>query len=170
MERKGNRFVRLLAASTFILMLLACVAPALAGEYTALTGVKGLDSVFDVSLGSPAKASVIFPAVKDVYENKEVRALPAPPRTVIVFHGPAVKLISSARKGVDKEDLMALDKVAEMIRQFKKDGVKMEVCMYAVKVMGVDPATLMPEIDRVGNGFISVLAYQAQGYAVVTVP
>jgi hypothetical protein len=28
----------------------------------------------------------------------------------------------------------------------------------------------LPEIDRVGNGFISVVGYQAQGYSVVTVP
>lgn len=170
MERTINRTVRRLAAITFALSLFAFVVPALAGEYVALTGVKGLDSVFDVSMGSAAKAAVVFPAVKDVYDNKDVRALPAPPRTVIVFHGPAVKLISTDRKGVDKEERMALDKVAEMIRQFKKDGVKMEVCMYAVKVVGVDPTTLMPEIDQVGNGFISVLGYQAQGYAVVTVP
>jgi len=35
--------------------------------------------------------------------------------------------------------------------------------MYPVKVPGIDPATLMPEIDQVGNGFISVPGYQAEG-------
>lgn len=169
MEHKGHRSIRFFAVFTVILALLSGAAPALAGEYP-LTGVKGLDSVFDYGQGSPAITTVVFPAIKEVYEDKSVRALPAPPRTVIVFHGPAVKLISTDRKGFDKADLPALDKVAAMIRQFKKDGVKMEVCMYAVKVMGVDPATLMPEIDQVGNGFISVLGYQAQGYSVVSVP
>ena len=52
----------------------------------------------------------------------------------------------------------------------KKDVVTFEICDYAVKVMGVDPATIMPEIDHVGNGFISVAGYQAQGYAVVRIP
>ena len=42
--------------------------------------------------------------------------------------------------------------------------------MYAVKVFGIDPATLMPEIDRVGNGFISVLGYQPQGYSLEVIP
>ncbi len=169
MEHKGHRSIRFFAVLTIILALLTA-APALAGEYTALTGVKGLDAVFDYSQGSATMTTVVFPAIKDVYEDQSVRALPAPPRTVIVFHGPAVKLISTDRKGVDKADLAAYDKVAAMIRQFKKDGVKMEVCMYAVKAMGVNPATLMPEIDQVGNGFISVLGYQAQGYSLVTVP
>ena len=42
--------------------------------------------------------------------------------------------------------------------------------MYAVKVLEVDPATLMPEIDQVGNGFISVAGYQDQGYSVIAIP
>lgn len=156
---------------TFILALLVCPAvSATAGEYVALTGVKGLDSVYDVSLASPVVAAAVFPAIRDSYLNKEVRALPAPPRTVIVFHGKAVKLLSTDRTGLEKEEAAAYDKVADMLRQFKKDGIKLEVCMYAVQVVGVNPATLLPEIDRVGNGFISVLGYQAQGYSVVTVP
>ena len=170
MKLKGHRSIRGFAVLTIILALLTGAVPALAGEYAALTGVKGLDSVFDYTQGSPSITTVVFPAIKGVYEDKNVLALPVPPRTVIVFHGPAIKLLSSNRKGFDKADLPALDKVTAMIRQFKKDGVKMEVCMYAVKVMGVDPATLMPEIDQVGNGFISVLGYQAQGYALVSVP
>jgi hypothetical protein len=36
--------------------------------------------------------------------------------------------------------------------------------------MGVDKATIMPEIDQVGNGFVSVIGYQMQGYAVVRIP
>jgi intracellular sulfur oxidation DsrE/DsrF family protein len=52
----------------------------------------------------------------------------------------------------------------------KKEGVILEVCVYALEVLGVNPATVMPEIDQVGNGFISVAGYQAQGYAVVRLP
>lgn len=171
MKSAIRRVVRRLSVTALTVAFVASFAlPVVAGEYPALDGVKGLDSVFGVGLGNPAAASVVLPAIMDVYKNKDVRALHAVPRTVMVFHGPAVKLISTDRKGVDKKDAEALDKVAEMIRQMKKDGVRIEVCMYAVKVMGVDPATLMPEIDRVGNGFISVLGYQAQGYSVVSVP
>ena len=46
----------------------------------------------------------------------------------------------------------------------------MEVCLFAANVVGVDPATILPEIDRVNNGFISTIGYQAQGYAMVRVP
>ena len=171
MITKFDHSVRSLAVIAFSLAVLALAAmPATAGEYAALTGVKGLDSVFDFSLGSAEVAAVIFPAILDVHQNKEVRALPAAPRSVIVFHGKAVQLISTDRKGVEKKELEAYDKVAGFIRQLKKAGIKMDVCMYAVKVFGIDPATLMPEIDRVGNGFIAVLGYQAQGYSVQAIP
>lgn len=171
MTAKFYHSLRTLSAISFFLALVVLsVLSATAGEYVSLTGVKGLDSVFDISLGSPEMAAVVFPAILDVHQNQEVRALPAAPRTVVVFHGKAVKLVSTDRKGIEKADMAVYDKVAELIRQFKKAGIKMEVCMYAVKVLGVDPASLMPEIDRVGNGFIAVLGYQAQGYSVEAIP
>ena len=47
--------------------------------------------------------------------------------------------------------------------------LRIEVCDYALKVMGVDPATILPEVDHVGNGFISIAGYQAQGYSTITI-
>jgi len=74
----------------------------------------------------------------------------------VVFHGPAVEMISSNRDGVSGEEKKSLDEFAESVRQMKQDGVKMEVCLYAAKVLGVDPESILTENDHVGNGFISV--------------
>ena len=115
-------------------------------------------------------SNLIFWAVTNVYEDSTTNSLPEKPQVAIVFNGPAVKLISEDRSNFAGKDFEELDKFEEMIRQLKKDGVKLEVCLYAAKVVGVDPATIMPEIDRVGNGFISTIGYQAQGYSVVRVP
>jgi intracellular sulfur oxidation DsrE/DsrF family protein len=138
-------------------------------EYAALKGVKSVKTVFDVSLGSPQTANVVFWAVKNVNDDQQVRALSEPPHVAVVFHGPAVKLISTDRKGFKDSDSKALDQFADMIRQMKKEGVTFEVCDYALRVMGVDPATILPEVDHVGNGFISIAGYQAQGYSVITI-
>ncbi len=78
-------------------------------------------------------------------------------------------MISTDRNGFKESDNEALDKFASMIQQMKKDGVKFEVCDYALKVMGVDPKTVLSEVDHVGNGFISIAGYQAQGYSVITI-
>jgi uncharacterized protein len=155
----------------FVLFTLVAASPAVAGEYdTALRDVKGLKAVFEVSQGSPKKSNLVFWAVKNVYEDETTKSLPEKTKVAIVFHGEAVKLISTDRSNFAEKDFGELDKFHEMIRQLKKDGVKLEVCLYAVKLFGIDPATILPEIDQVGNGFISVIGYQAQGYAVVRIP
>ena len=170
MNRNNNAIVRYFFAimvATFTIALIA--TPATSGEYAALDGVKQVKAVFDVSLGSPQISNIVFWAVKNVYEDESVRALSKPPQVAVVFHGPAVKLISTNNKDFNDSDKEALDDFANMIRQMKKDGVKLEVCLYALKVLGVDSATIIPEVDKVGNGFISVVGYQAQGYSVVTI-
>lgn len=150
-------------------MIAMLAAPALSNEYAALKGVKGIKAVFDVSLASPQRANTVFWAVRNVYENESVRSLPERPRVAVVFHGPAVKLISTDHDDFEDSDEQALNEFAGMIRQMKKDGVKIEVCDYAVKVLGVEPSTILPEVDHVDNGFISVVGYQAQGYSLVTI-
>jgi intracellular sulfur oxidation DsrE/DsrF family protein len=157
----------LLAAAALFLL----AAPLMAGGYdNALKDVKQVKAVFDVSQGSPKVSNAVFWAVKNVYEDEKVKGLPEPAQLVVVFHGPAVKLISSDRTGFSAKEAADIDQFQETLRQMKSDGVTLEVCDYALKVMGVDPATIIPEVDHVGNGFISVVGYQAQGYAVVRIP
>ncbi|MBW1636076.1 MAG: DsrE family protein [Deltaproteobacteria bacterium] len=155
----------------FTTMFLALInSSAVSAEYNALKGVDKIKAVFDVSMGSPQKANLVFWAVRNVYDDKSVRALPESPEVAVVFHGPAVKMISSNRDGVSEKDKKALDEFAGLVTKMKQDGVKMEVCLYAAKVLGVDPGSILPEIDHVGNGFISVAGYQSQGYSVVAIP
>ena len=170
MNRNNNTQTRglfIIVVAVFLSALV--VTPAVSGEYTALNGVKGIKAVFDVSLGSPKMANTVFWAVQNVYKDKSVLSLKEPPQVAVVFHGPAVKLLTTDHEGFKDSDNEMLDKFADMIRQMKKDGVKLEVCQYALKVLGVNPDTILPEVDKVGNGFISVVGYQSQGYSVVTI-
>lgn len=153
------------------LLLALPLSSSVAGEYdNALEGVKGIDVVFNVSSGNPAFANVVFWAVRDTYQNEAVSSLSEKPSVAIVFHGKVVKLLSSDRSGFDEKERAEIDKFQTTLRQMAKEGAKLEVCLYAVNVLGLDPATIMPEIHQVGNGFISVAGYQAQGYSVVTIP
>lgn len=167
-----RKLLRRLGTLISLVVFLAISAlPVAAGEYdNALKGVKGVKVVFDVGLGEPKVANAVFWAVKNSYEDKTVQELPEKPWMAMVFHGPAVKLLAKDTSGFPEGARGEIAKFQEMLRQLKKDGVKLEVCLYAAKVMGVDPATIMPEIDQVGNGFISVIGYQAQGYSVIVIP
>lgn len=163
-----RNFFAVLLMSMFLAMQ---VLPAVAGGYNdALKDVKGVKVVFNVSQADPAINNVVFWAVRDVYQDKAVSTLPEKPRVAVVFHGQIVKLLSSDRTGFDEKNIAEINKFQDTLREMKKEGVKLEICLYAVQVMGVDPATIMAEIDQVGNGFISVAGYQAQGYSVITIP
>lgn len=154
-----------------VLCTIAAASPAVADEYgNALDGVKGFNAVFDYSQAAPKMSNIILDAIKDMYEDEAVTALPEKTQLVIVFQGPAVKLITTDRSNFPEKDFAELDKLHAMIRQLKADGVTMEVCLYAANVVGVDPATILPEIDQVNNGFISTIGYQAQGYSLIRVP
>ena len=155
----------------FLLAVMAIVvsAPAFAAGYdNALKGVQSFDVVFEFTQENPKVANIVFWAVKNAYENKDVEALPK--NVAVVIHGAAVKLISSDRTLFNGAEWAEVEKFQETLRQMKKDGVKLEICLYAAKVMGVSEDTIIPEIDRVGNGFVSVIGYQKQGYAVVRIP
>ena len=156
----------------FVAAVLSLVSgPAFAAGYgSALQGVHGYDAVYEVTQGNPKVANVVFWAVKNSYEVPEVKAVSKAPNIAVVFHGPAVKLISSDKAFFTDAEWAEVEKFQETLRQMKKDGVTLEVCLYAAKVMGVDKATILPEADHVGNGFVSVIGYQMQGYAVVRVP
>ena len=159
----------------FLFLATACFAltstHALAVGYdNALKGIKSYDAVFEVTQASPKVANIVFWAVKNSYEASEVKSLSKDPNIAVVFHGPAVKMLSTDRAHFNGADWAEVEKFQATLRQMKKDGVKLEICLYAAEVMGVDKATIIPEVDHVGNGFVSVIGYQMQGYGVVRIP
>ena len=164
----NRRIVSLFFVAAFTVLFSLSV---LAAEYdNALKGVNSYDAVYEVTQKNPKVANLLFWAVKNSYEVAEVKGLAKDPNIAIVFHGPAVKLLSTDQSPFNAAEWAEVENFQETLRQMKKDGVKLEVCLYAVKVMGVDKDTIIPEIDQVGNGFVSVIGYQMQGYAVVRVP
>lgn len=165
---------RKICGVAFLLFVVAFVAQmsasASAGGYdNALKGVNSYDAVFEVTQGTPEIANIVFWAVKNAYEVSEVKGLSKAPNIAIVFHGPAVKLLSTDKTLFNEAEWAEVEKFQQTLRQMKADGVQLEICLYAAKVMGVDKATILSEIDCVGNGFVSVMGYQMQGYAVVRI-
>ena len=168
-----TRRTRLSIICLFFALTLVSLMPSavLAQEYgNALKGVNSYDAVFEVTQASPQIANIVFWAVKNAYEVAEVKGLANTPNIAVVFHGPAVKLLSSNKAPFNDAEWAEVEKFQETLRQMKMDGVTLEICLYAAKVMGVDKDTIIPVIDQVGNGFVSVIGYQMQGYAVVRIP
>jgi len=92
------------------------------------------------------------------------------PNMVLVFIGETVKYLSTK-----PEDLLAMEyedqlkSIAKSSKELKKLGVRMEVCAVATKVFGVDNDSVLPEMDVVGDGFISLIGWQIQGHKLVPI-
>jgi intracellular sulfur oxidation DsrE/DsrF family protein len=164
MEKKSRIIVSIVVASVFILAVVGSVS---AATYEGLAGVKSIKAIFDVRDSTAQSAAVHIKLIHDTCKDKSIMAVSKKPSFVVAFMGPSVKLISKDKKGFSAEDQKAMDEIAQTVQAMAKDGIKLEVCDFAVKVFGVDPASILPEIKHVPNGWVSLIGYQTKGYALV---
>lgn len=59
--------------------------------------------------------------------------------------------------------------VKGLVQQLDALGVRIEACYAAMNVFGIDPETILPEIEVVGNVWVSQIAYasKSKGYAIL---
>ncbi|HVO65176.1 MAG TPA: DsrE family protein [Syntrophales bacterium] len=156
----------------FCLFLSTClifvsVAQGFGQEYEALKGLKSVKAVFDVRISNPKSAALSLKLVHDTYKDKNIIAVTKKPAFVVIFIGPSVKLISKNKEGFSPEEQKVLDQIASIISEMSKDGIKLEICLFAAKVFNVDPASVLPGIKHVPNGWVSLIGYEAKGYSLV---
>ena len=70
---------------------------------------------------------------------------------------------------IKPEDRAMAAKIATRIREMSRSpGVDgFEQCAVAAREQGTKTELVLPEIRVVGNGFVSLMAYQAKGYAYI---
>ena len=156
------------------LFLSACltfvaVAQGIEEEYSVLKGLKSVKAVFDVRESNPKSAALHLKLVYDTYKDNNIMAVTKKPDFVVIFMGSSVKLISKNKEGFSAEEQKALDEIATTISKMSKDGMKLEICLFAAKVFGVDSASVLPGIKHVPNGWVSLIGYEAKGYSLVPV-
>ena len=128
-------------------------------EYEALKGLKSIKAVFEFRKDDPKSAAF--------YKDKNITAVTEDPDFVVVFTGPGVKILSKNKEGFPPEEHEIIDKIADIISAMVKDGIKMEICLVASNIHGVDPESVLPDIKHVYNGWISLIGYQNNGYSLI---
>jgi intracellular sulfur oxidation DsrE/DsrF family protein len=157
-------------ALVFLMGLVSTSAVSFAGqEGDALKGLKSIKAIFDFRTGNMKVASVMLDAIHETYKGKDIRAVSDKPEFMVVFLGPSVKLITNVREGLSTEDVQMLEAIKERISAMAKDGIKLEICLFAARMFGVDPATVYPEIMQMENGVVSLIGYQAKGFSLVPI-
>jgi intracellular sulfur oxidation DsrE/DsrF family protein len=132
-----------------------------------MTGLTSAKAVFDVRLGNAKSAALHLKLIHQTF--KDLATAKKNSLFRVVFLGPSVKLISKNRQGFSSEDQQSLDEIAQTVAGMAKDGIGLEICLIAARIFKVDPASVLPEVGQIENGWYSVIGYQLQGYALVPV-
>lgn len=136
-------------------------------EYEALKGLKSIKAVFEFRKDDPKSAAFYLNAIYQTFKDKNITAVTEDPDFVVVFTGPGVKILSKNKEGFPPEEHEIIDKIADIISAMVKDGIKMEICLVASNIHGVDPESVLPDIKHVYNGWISLIGYQNNGYSLI---
>ena len=133
-------------------------------EYAAMEGASSADTAFDFRVADPEVAVSHLDLIHSMRDEPSMTIDGEPPEIVVVFIGPSVKLISTDENATDAGSSAA---IAEKISAMDADGVRFEVCMTAAHAHDVSAESILPEIEQVRNGWVSLVGYQQNGYAMI---
>jgi uncharacterized protein len=140
---------------------------AFSAEYEAMEGVESANAVFDFRVDDPKTARGHLDLIHTMRNDPNMMVNNQEPEIVVVFIGPSVNLIANGKADNGQNQQNELQAVADKISAMNEDGIRFEICMTTAHALDIDPDSILPEIDQVGNGWISVIGYQQQGYALV---
>ncbi len=133
----------------------------------ALRGLTRAKAVFLIDVNNPQKVGHVLAVVKKT--DTGMRSQGVTPAIVVVFVGPDVAFLTRDRRGISYMDERAVAGIQKEIGGLHGMGVRFQACGVALKGMDVSPTDVIPTVQPVGNGYISVIGYQTKGYSLVPV-
>ena len=133
----------------------------------ALAGLSEVKVAFDLNVGD---GKALLGRLNVIDETRQsLIAQGVNPHVVLAFRGGATRLVQTDIEKVRPEDRAELTKIAEKIREMSAaPGVQaIEQCSLAIRQQGTAADKVLPQIKVVGNSWISLMAYQAKGYAYI---
>ena len=154
--------------SIVLLMFSLSISAKEINDSAALKDLKIAKSVFLIDFTNPNKTAFYLNIIKGSYDGLVKQNVK--PEFVLVFIGKTVEyLTTQPTDELEMEYAEQLRSIAETARALKALGVRMEVCAVATRVFGIDNSTILPSMDVVGDGFISLIGWQNQGYKLVPI-
>jgi intracellular sulfur oxidation DsrE/DsrF family protein len=133
----------------------------------ALHDLKVAKGVFLLNVKEPGTMARVLKVIEETAQG--IAAQKVKPETIVVVIGPSVAFLTKDRRGIPYTEQKAVADVQGFLIKLKKAGIRTEVCGIAMRNMDVTPEMLIPEVTAVGNGYVSVIGYQSQGYSLVPV-
>lgn len=161
------RLPQLLGALALGMFVLGTTAARAADDRASLAGLKEGKIAFDIHEGNPKLLLARLDVIDETRQSLIQQGVT--PHFILAFRGPATKLVQTDQEKIKPEDRAMAAKVAARIKEMSKaPGVEgFEQCAVASRSQETKTELVLPEIRVVGNGFISLMAYQAKGYAYI---
>lgn len=137
-------------------------------DAAALADLKTGKGVFLVDIGDAKKLNIYLEVIQGTYKGMKQQGVE--PDFVLVYIGPSVKYLSTSPSAeIEKSAAGVLLEIESNVEALAELGVRQEICAVATRVFGIDEESVLPGLTLVGDGFISLIGYQAQGYHLVPV-
>ena len=150
----------------FVPLLPAQAATAPINDAAALQGVKEGKGIFLIDFSDPKKTAFYLEIIRGTHAGLTRQGVK--PRFVVVYIGPTVRFLSSKPDDeLELEQGDTLKAIAKQVTELNKLGVRQEICAIATRVFKVPNETILPGLTLVGDGFISLIGWQTQGYKLV---
>ncbi len=130
-----------------------------------LNGVERASVYFDVSLKDDELLVFRMDLLDRTIKSMEEAGLDV--SAVIGFRGHASRFITRDDHYVLEEEIDNKKKIQNWISYFSSRDIVIEQCAIAAQMHDISTDDFLPEVTVVGNGYISLVGYQAQGYSVV---
>jgi intracellular sulfur oxidation DsrE/DsrF family protein len=148
------------------------VAPVLgarsyAADENPLAGLKDAKVAFDITAGEPGRLLNILNTIDETREGFAKHGVT--PHFVLAFRGPATLLTQTDLSRLKPEDRETAVKIAAKLKQLRgAAGIeRLDQCSIAMRGQKVDKAQVNPDLSVVENGWITLVGYQARGYAYI---
>ena len=155
----------------FVLFLVSTVIQAeqpVINDQAALGDLKVGKGVFLVDIGDAKKLNFYLEVIQGTLKGMKSQGVD--PDFILVYIGPSVKYLSTSPSPETEQVaggvLMEIESNVESLAAL---GVKQEICAVATRVFGIENDAVLDDLSLVGDGFISLIGYQAQGYHLVPV-
>jgi intracellular sulfur oxidation DsrE/DsrF family protein len=161
------RLPQMLGPIALTALLFCSTGARAADDQMSLTGLKDVKVAFDIKEGD---AKVLLSRLDVIDETRQsLIRQGVTPHFILAFRGPATRLVQTDEEKIKPEDRAMAAKVATRIKEMSSapgvDGF--EQCAVAAREQGIKTELVLPQIRVVCNGFISLMAYQAKGYAYI---
>jgi intracellular sulfur oxidation DsrE/DsrF family protein len=170
MKNNSLPYLSTVFATLLLLLASSLVLSEELNDADALKDLKVGKVVWDINVDNPTKLLLYLKVIQQTYDSLVKQHVT--PDMVFAFRGEAVKLITVEHNHDHtalEQHNEKMDTVMLLMELQKQPGVKMEVCGVAMALFDIKKESILSGIKPVGNTFISLIGYHAQGYTAIPI-